>query len=57
MAEYTFHICDKGQHTHFIIGHSVEPMATGETMVVLDDKKTVVGVVRLAEGMSIVRAE
>lgn len=57
MADYTFHICLKGQHTHLIIGHRIEPMEGGETVVVLDDTNAIVGIVRLSESISIVRAE
>lgn len=57
MAEYTFHICHNGQHTHFILGERLEPMEGGETAVVIDESKNVVGMVRLSDGVSVVRAE
>jgi len=57
MAEYTFHICNKGQHSHFIIGEKLEPMEGGETAVIINEKRELVGIVRLSDGISIVRAE
>lgn len=57
MAEYTWHICNKGSHTHLIIGEKLEPMEGGEAAVIINEKRELVGIVRLSEGISIVRAE
>lgn len=53
---YTYHILKDGQHTHFVIGERLEPMEGGETAVITDSKG-IVAMIRLGNGVSIVRAE